>query len=324
MSKRITMLVVALAIILGCLTFMPPKQARAGSFNAPVLLIHGWNMNNGLGCKDSTTFGTINSYFSSQGYTYTRCLKYYLGDYNYDNSLRDDDYHCTGWFPGNEGTNNEDIRHLSCVLAWWMWEHPAPQAVIAHSMGGILIRQALFDTPYVTAFPPYLQVTDVATAGTPHNHGLIDGAAGVYIWKGCTSPCLQVNQMQASNGVMQWLNSLDIRGGFGRNPQGSGGTDWTTIGSNQDSALAWCVSSEPRGAPYQVTNYCGYMPGATHFVVYLGGYPVYDHGGYLTDANTAFDANVAYSDSNATGWVVTTSMAHSINTMYHAILYSGW
>ncbi len=51
MSKRIAMLVVVFAIVLAGLSFMPPKPALAGSFNAPVLLVHGISYNSSINCN---------------------------------------------------------------------------------------------------------------------------------------------------------------------------------------------------------------------------------------------------------------------------------
>lgn len=202
--------------------------------------------------------------------------------------------------------------------------------VAAQSMGGILIRQAMFDTPYVGVFPPTLWISDVVTAGTPHNGGLVPGAAGLGYFAGCASPCLQVYQMQADNALMQNLNSTTFRYGFGRDPSGgnSGGTDWTTFSSEGDwQVLSNCTRTEWVGSPpWQVGNrgICGFMPGATHFVDYIGPSPWYDHGGYLGDNSTAWDANVVYSDNNGGNYVTTSGMIHASYEMYEAILYSSW
>ena len=48
MSKRIALAFVAVAILSAGLLFVRPPQARAGSLNAPVLLIHGYNASSAL------------------------------------------------------------------------------------------------------------------------------------------------------------------------------------------------------------------------------------------------------------------------------------
>lgn len=218
---------------------------------------------------------------------------------------------------------------MTCLLAWYIWDNYTSNgttiAVIAHSMGGILIRQAMIDTPYVSVFPPYLKISDVATAGTPHQ-GLATGAAQVWIRnQGCPSPCTQVFQMQADNALMSNMNSKTWRGGFGRNPQGSGGTDWTTMASDFDDVMLGCGFVDRLGAPANVEySVCGLMPGAKHFVTYPGPYPAYAHPDYLEDTNTTWNADEAYSDNNGGTWVYVTTSEHSIYTLYEAILSSGW
>lgn len=99
------------------------------------------------------------------------------------------------------------------------------------------------------------------------------------------------------------------------------------MGSDHDTeVLANCAGNiEWMGAPRGLTvASCGLMPGATHFVIYPGPNPTYDHGGYLTDPATTWDANEEYSDNNGGSWVSTSNSAHSIITMYYAILYSSW
>ena len=134
--------------------------------------------------------------------------------------------------------------------------------------------------------------------------------------------------MERANALMSNMNSTSFRGGFARNPQGNGGTDWTTMSSNNDELLSnGCTSSsERKGAPSSVSTsaVCGLMPGATHFVVYPGSSPNYCHGCYLTDTNTVWNATEAYSDNDGGIWYSGNSNEHSIFTLYYAILYSSW
>ena len=281
MFRRIATVLVVLAFVLTAYFLIPSKKALAGSFNAPVILVHGFNVNSKIDCNTGSTFGDIQTFFTNQGYWNTRTVGFYNNDYDCDTSIQLESSHCTGWYDSgsNDGTVNEDIRHVSCLLAWWIWDHYTSQgitvAVVAHSMGGILIRQAMNDTPYEIQFPPYLMISDVATAGSPHQ-GLTAGAAwGLGIKDGCPGNCTQVAQMEAYNALMSNMNSTSFRGGFARNPQGNGGTDWTTMSSENDEVLQWCVAGESLGAPSGVdaTELCGLMPGATHFVIYPGPSP---------------------------------------------------
>lgn len=345
MLRRVTMLVFALAIAVSALSLAQPQQVLAGSFNAPVLLIHGFNVNSERNCNaapnstDDWYWGDVKQYFGWQKYTNVKTLGFYKGDYNCDDYIQQESqFHCTGWYDSgsNDGTVNEDIRHTSCLLAWYIWDHYTIHnvriAVIAHSMGGILIRQAMNDTPYVGAFPPDLMISDVVTAGTPHE-GVIQGSAWAFTYgASCPGNCIEVYQMQNNNPLMTNLNSASFRGGFGRNPQGSGGTDWTTMASNNDDVLRnGCdtnldVPPTNLGAPW-AANYaslCGMMLGATHFVIYQGPSPSYDLGGYLSDESSTWNADECYSDNNGGTWYQVSDSEHSIYTMYQGILSSGW
>jgi hypothetical protein len=334
MSQRVATLLIALTIVLSGFALVSPQRARAGSWNAPILLIHGFNTGSQVDCNAGSMFGDIKTFFSSQGYTNTRTLGFYKYDYDCDDYLSQESYHCASWYDSgsNDGTVNEDIRHTSCLLAWYIWDHYTQYGTIvgidSHSMGGILIRQAMNDTPYIGAFPPYLMISDVATEGTPHQ-GLKTGSAWVWsTFQGCPGNCVEVSQMEASNKLMSNMNSTSFRGGFARNPQGNGGTDWTTMTSNNDELLSnGCTSSiERRGAPSNVSTSaaCGLMPGATHFVAYSGSSPSYCHGCYLTDSSTSWNANESYSDNNGGSWYTSAYMGHSILTMYYAIQYLSW
>lgn len=338
MFRRIATLVFALALAVAALSFVGPRQVLAGSFNAPLLLVHGFNTQSERNCNATPNasgdwyWGDVKQYFGWQGYTTVKTLGYYNGDYNCDDYLHGESSHCTGWYDSgsNDGTVNEDIRHTSCLLAWYVWDHYTTHgtavAVVSHSLGGILIRQAMNDTPYVGAFPPYLKVTDVVTAGTPHQ-----GLSTIAAWEqetfsGCPGNCIEVYQMQGNNALMSNMNSTSFRGGFARNPQGYGGTDWTSMASEHDEVLGTCFSTlDSKGAPDGVTSAsCGLMPGGTHFVIYPGPSPTYDHGGYLSDESSGWDAKVEYSDNNGGTWYTSTGMPHSILTMYYGILYSSW
>src|SRR5690349_18790460 len=117
------MLVVAIVIVLGSLSFMPAKPALAGSWNAPVLMLHGINTSSTVNC--GPTFGTIKSFFNGQYYSTPRSLGYYNWDTNCDDYPWSESYHCTNWYTSgsDNGSVNEDIRHVSCLVAWFIWDH---------------------------------------------------------------------------------------------------------------------------------------------------------------------------------------------------------
>jgi triacylglycerol esterase/lipase EstA (alpha/beta hydrolase family) len=289
-----------------------PTAAPAYSSNGvPVIEVHGFSSSSNIGCNDSSTFGTIQSYLTAHSWTGGQAsVGFYTQDHNCNAYLSTENAHCKGFYDTKLGTNNEDVRHIACTLSWFIWDHYTQNGiavkVIAHSMGGIVIRQALFDTPYMAQFPPYIIVEDVVTAGTPHQ-GLPDASAFFF----CGS-CSQVAQMEYNNPLMANLNSSTFRGGFGNNPQGNGGTDWTTMGSNNDIVLNYLGGSADRGM----------LNKATHKVKFQN--PNYDHGGYLVDANDNWDATASYSDNAGGSWTNTTSFVHAIHLMEEAISSLSW
>lgn len=98
------------------------------------------------------------------------------------------------------------------------------------------------------------------------------------------------------------------------------------MASVYDNVVTNCGANiKTLGVPFEGTEaVCGMKPGATHFVIYPGPYPNYDHGGYLTDSNTTWNADEDYSDNNGGTWYSVSNSEHSIYTMFYAILYSSW
>ena len=106
-------------------------------------------------------------------------LKFYNGSTNCTTDLHSSTYtqHCSNYVPGNEGSNNESIYHLSCLFAWYVYlnygQHPGWNVeIVAHSMGGLIVRNAIYQVQQhkaTWAFPPTLGgISDVVTFGTPH------------------------------------------------------------------------------------------------------------------------------------------------------------
>ena len=126
------------------------------------------------------------------------------------------------WF-GHSGTthsNNTSIRHLAWHLANYIATNFTAKGlvvdVVAHSMGGLMIRYAL-SKQGVDSFPR-LKVEDVVTLGSPHAGASFAALTGT----------TQGAEMEPSSTLIAWLNK------WGMNPQGQGGTDWSAIGSHGD------------------------------------------------------------------------------------------
>lgn len=133
---------------------------------------------------------------------------------------------CTGshdyWF-GHSGTthsNNTSIRHLAWHLANYIATNFTARDlaidVVAHSMGGLLIRYALAKQGFDSF--PRIMVEDVVTLAAPHN------GAKFAVLTGTT----QGAEMEPASSLITWLKAN------AKNPQGIDGTDWTNIGSHGD------------------------------------------------------------------------------------------
>jgi hypothetical protein len=124
-------------------------------------------------------------------------------------------------------TSNAPIAHLAYHLAWNIYDTYSKQGrpvdVIAHSMGGLIIRYAVAATQrHEFDFPPYLLVEDVVTMGTPH--GGLRGDIPQDISE-------EVNEMTPGSKLLKGLE----RNAW--NPQARDGTDWLTMGSAADDTV---------------------------------------------------------------------------------------
>jgi pimeloyl-ACP methyl ester carboxylesterase len=232
------------------LALVAPTSGASKPPNRPIYFIHGWNLNADTDC--AATWGAMTKNFNAWGLKGTRDLAnlkagqipfhtvaYYHGDKNCNTRIDADGDHSKslplpaaplpGPQPHREGssTPNTPIEHLAYHLAWNIYDtyssRNVPIDVVAHSMGGLIIRYALAATErHVADFPPYLLVEDVVTLGTPHG-----GSRGHRF-----APSLQGSEMDPGSSFIKSLVK------FGFNPQGRGGTDWTTAGSDDDTAVA--------------------------------------------------------------------------------------
>lgn len=137
---------------------------------------------------------------------------YYKGDKN-----------CTRKYNGSAKT---DIHTLSRALAWDIYNNYTKKGkivdVVGHSMGGLIIRDALAMV-YLdnSLYPPKLYVEDVVTIATPH--------AGAPKAKFCPKiVSKQCEQMRTGSTFLRDLLP---------SPQSYIGTDWTLIGSEDDKIV---------------------------------------------------------------------------------------
>ncbi|MDG9675909.1 hypothetical protein [Micromonospora sp. DH14] len=146
-------------------------------------------------------------------------------------------YHTVSFYKGDNGCNtvireNGDrdvsIYELGRLLAWNIYtsfsKNNISVDVVAHSMGGLIVRSALTGVAAKgSGWPPYLYIEDVVTIGTPHRGtNRASACAAIYGYRQCT-------EMSPGSAL---LNALY------QSPQSAQGTDWTLIGSDDDDIIS--------------------------------------------------------------------------------------
>ncbi|MBB5873600.1 triacylglycerol esterase/lipase EstA (alpha/beta hydrolase family) [Allocatelliglobosispora scoriae] len=211
--RRTAALLAALALALGAsLIATTPAYAapaRANGQSNPVIFIHGYSSTN---C--STYWSKASSLFSSTGWTGARVTYGYYTD----------DSSCSHEYAGSL---NSSIKTIGKDLANWIYttysKNGVKVDVVAHSMGGLIIRSALTEVAKKTAgWPAYLYVEDVVTLGTPHDGAIVAGGLCIFVNN------TQCSEMSAGSTFLQGLTAR---------PESAMQTDWTNIGSYADEIV---------------------------------------------------------------------------------------
>jgi hypothetical protein len=108
--------------------------------------------------------------------------------------------------------------------------------------------------------------------------------------------------MRPGSSLMSWLAAN------ARNPQGSGGSDWTAIGSEDDGIVS-ATSGVAMAASHRVT-----------YRWYMG----IDHVDYILDTSTALDADIWREDMNDGRWFPVYDAPHVVRFTDFAFLRSNW
>lgn len=269
-----------------------------------VLFVHGVDGNKApsgsMDCKgalstssqNGTEFADALAYLQSQqwvGNLFT--LSYYSGDYNCDKNMRTSAhaYHCNGYYDSVVGNNNEDDRHLACLLAWYIWDNYTVNTwtvnVVAHSLGGVLLKEALYKISQSDShFPAYLSLDHVVTISSPLGGIPATGAH----W---TCQCAEVAELQWGGGAIYG----DLTSQAGRNARSIDNNSWLMEGEAGaqcdqvgDSAFQMNYGIKVDYS-YQMTGISGMQDACSS----QGGY-YYGHGTYLQDNQTVYNATVNY------------------------------
>lgn len=148
------------------------------------------------------------------------------------------------------GTNNDPIRHVACRLAWFIHDkytsQGQPVRILAHSMGGLVVREAIGESGRDPVFPPALRVDRVVTVASPHG-----GLGGAYLANArLFAGSQEVEDMAVGSAFMSEVGQFQA-------PQGEGGTFWGLIAGSQSCAHGElpiihpsCVQGTPGGNPW--------------------------------------------------------------------------
>jgi triacylglycerol esterase/lipase EstA (alpha/beta hydrolase family) len=325
--SRILVGLALVAVLAAATLYLGAPSARArfatssyvSSSSYPILFVHGINASSSINCGSSTMWGTMISYlqgthtFNGQPLHWSGAMKtigFYNNDTNCSVRLTDSTYasHCTAYFydASVQGTNNENIRHVACEFAWYVYltysQYGQNVQGVGHSMGGLILQWAIYGVhAHLSSFPPSILMQDVVTIAAPHN-----GTVSISTIVSCNN-CIQASQMVTGSSFINDLVNL------AQNPQGSGwGTDWTMIGGR----IVTCDVISSKSSTYMNLGHKSYFT-----------WPCYTHGAYLTDTNDAGDADIYWCDGCATvpsTWKFWGDAPHSLRHTLYALYVSNW
>jgi hypothetical protein len=276
-----------------------------------VVFVHGY-ARGGAATASYEDWTPIRDYYLTHGYDEFQMVDYYGGACDSTSSATSHGSHDT-WFstPHFSGSGcaagssivhetHSYMEHLAYHLAWWFYDTYGTKKidVVAHSMGGLLVRYALTMVAMKDPnFPPALNIEDVVTLGTPHK-----GSS----WA-CWGDTTQEIELCPSSGLMKWLKAN------AQDPQGATGTDWTLIGADDDDAVS------PSSATGMTANHKVEYPNDTGGTANTA----YEHSDYYQDDSGAADGDADFQDNDG-AWFSWNTAPHSVRWAYYASTDPGW
>jgi len=289
-----------------------PASALRESKAQPVIFVHGVDLvgNPNVDCAD--TFGKMRRKFRDYGRTGKfDSVKYYEYDSHCDHDMshygRHSRHFSSGHYADGDHGAQTNIRHLGYHLAWYIWRRYTSRGravdVVAHSMGGLIIRYAVAQVQRdAKRFPRRLKVSDAITLGTPHG-----GAR----WAVVNCGLEECDQMRAGSDFLVWLQNNAWE------PDGTGGTDWTAMGSDDDN---WVAADRAVGTSRdrQMDLYFG----ACHKVWYRSSANI-EHSDYMNDMGSRADDDVYRSSPDHCGTPLKGDLTywHPVKRAYQAISF---
>ncbi len=220
----------------------PGDFVRTEDRAKPVLLVHGFSFSSGDAQSDPAAWTPMIEAFSAWGWNRTELMTvgYYGCDAGFALQASDfgsHDSHMTAaghvdhaCGPASHNRNTT-IEHLAYHWAWLVHDEFTVAGrcvdVVAHSMGGLIVRYALAQTAASQIeFPPVLCVEDVVTLGAPFAGAEPVAMCGVFEDFG---ECLE---MTPGSPFLRWLDEN------AQAAQVAPGTDWSLAGSSDDSVVS--------------------------------------------------------------------------------------
>ncbi|MCA1811368.1 MAG: hypothetical protein LC623_05085, partial [Halobacteriales archaeon] len=277
-----------------------------------VVFVHGY-ARDGPSTANYSSWTPIVNYYLAHGYEHAEKVSYYGGDCASTSAAEShpNNKHRI-WFASHHASGNgcdgsplkhdldTDLRHLAYHLAWWFYDTYGTKKVdvVAHSMGGLLVRYAIAMVEHKDPnFPPALNIEDIVTMGTPHSGAKL----------GCLRSDLQGQQMCPSDDTMKWLTAE------AQDAQGVAGTDWTLMGADDDDAVS--TSSATGMIANHKVQYPNDFGGTAN--------TAYEHSDYYQDNSTAADGDADWQEANG-DWHSWNQALHSIRWAFNASVAVNW
>lgn len=215
-QRRLTLFLSAmLAVAITMLTVTPANAApsRSDGSGNRVIFVHGFAPDGNHDCADY--FRSARTHFANKGWRGNLLtFGYYSGNTNCSHNVR--------------GGRDTAIKDVAKAFANYVYNNYSKRNikvdVVAHSMGGLVVRAALRYTALGAAGFPQgpLYIEDVVTLGTPH------GGTTFF----CPNTLQQCADMEPGSPFLNNLRSVMPNSGM------RGGTDWTTVSSYNDGIVS--------------------------------------------------------------------------------------
>ena len=205
-------------LLVGLFSFCASETSSAAEISSrPILFIHGFNPF-GIGENCQKDWSAMESALTAQGYSGPKItIGYYSDDTNCDVKT------------SPHGTILTHISDLSQDFAWYVYDQFSSKNisvdVVTHSMGGLVLRYALYRVAIGDpSFPPYMMVTHAATLAAPFTgYSLLAESCHINVLN------VQCDDMFPLSGFIEGLKDPAALV-----PQGPDGTIWSGMGSNAD------------------------------------------------------------------------------------------